>query len=138
MNAARASGAAARAASNARGVTQWVIPSSSSYSGATNAGIPPDRTSPSTIEACELRCATMRVPSGASARQSVWLPWVAPLVRKKVRAAPKASAASSSARSYGVGDGPRSIPWMSCGTSAARPSTPIALRSPGSAPGPPL
>ena len=99
MNAARASGAAASAASSAAGVTQWVIPSSSSYSGATKLGIPPLSTRPSTIDACELRCATIRVPSGASARQSVWLPCVAPLVRKNVRAAPNASAASSSARS---------------------------------------
>ena len=53
----------------------------------------------------------------------MWLPCVAPLVRKNVRAAPNASAASRSARSYGVGDGPRSIPWMSCGTSAASPSS---------------
>ena len=87
------------AASSAAGVTQWVIPSSSSYSGATKLGIPPLSTSPSTIDACELRWATIRAPSGASARQSVWLPCVAPLVRKNVRAAPNASAASSSARS---------------------------------------
>ena len=99
MNAAFASGAAASAASSAAGVTQWVIPSSSSYSGATKLGSPPLSTSPSTIDACELRWATIRVPSGASARHSVWLPCVAPLVRKNVRAAPNASAASSSARS---------------------------------------
>ena len=45
-------------------------------------------------------CAARRptAPSGASARQSAWLPCVAPLVRKNVRAAPCASAASSSAR----------------------------------------
>ena len=138
MNAARASGASASAVSSAAGVTQCVIPSSPSYSGATKCGIPPLSTSPSTIDACELRCATICAPSGASARHSAWLPWVAPLVRKNVRSAPNASAASRSARSYGVGDGPRSIPWMSCGTSAASASTPIALRRPGSAPGPPL
>ena len=99
MNAARASGAPRSACSSAAGVTQWVIPSSSSYSGATKLGIPPLSTSPSTIDACELRCATIRVPSGASARQSVWLPCVAPFVRNHERAAPNASAASRSARS---------------------------------------
>ena len=114
------------------------MPRSASYSGATKLGSPPLSTSPSTIEACELRWATISAPSGASARQSAWLPWVAPFVRNHERAAPNASAASCSARSYGVGDGPRSIPWMSCGTSAARPSRPIALRTPGSAPWPPL
>ncbi len=138
MKAARASGASASARSSASGVTQCVIPSSWSYSGATKLGSPPLSTSPSTIEACELRWATIRAPSGASVRHSAWLPCVAPLVRKNVRSAPKASAARRSARSYGVGDGPRSIPWMSCGTSAARASSPIALRKPGSAPGPPL
>src|SRR5215207_6899751 len=137
-NAALASGASRSACSSAAGVTQCVMPRSSSYSGATKLGSPPLSTSPSTIEACELRCATIRVPSGASARQSAWLPCVAPLVRNQDRAAPNALAASSSARSYGVGAGPRSIPWMSCGTSAASASAPIALRTPGSAPGPPL
>ena len=120
MNAARASGASRSAVSSARGVTQCVIPSSPSYSGATKLGMPPLSTSPSTTDACELRCATILAPSGASARHSAWLPWVAPLVRKNVRSAPYASAASRSARSYGVGDGPRSIPWMSCGMSMAR------------------
>ena len=95
------------------------MPRSASYSGATKLGSPPLSTRPSTIDACELRCATIRAPSGASARQSAWLPWVAPFVRNHERAAPNASAASCSARSYGVGDGPRSMPWMSCGTSAA-------------------
>ena len=56
-------------------------------------------TSPSTSEACELRWATTRVPSGASARHSAWLPCVAPLVRNHVRAAPWASAARRSASS---------------------------------------
>ena len=138
MNAALASGASANARSSAAGVTQCVMPSSASYSGATKLGSPPLSTRPSTIDACELRWATIRVPSGASARHSAWLPCVAPLVRKNVRSAPKACAASCSARSYAVGDGPRSIPWMSCGMSAASASTPIALRRPGSAPGPPL
>ena len=88
MNAARASGASPSARSSASGVTQCVIPSSPSYSGATNAGIPPLSTRPSTIEECELRWATILAPSGASARHSVWLPCVAPLVRKNVRSAP--------------------------------------------------
>ena len=78
-----------------------------------------------------MRWATIRAPSGASARQSAWLPWVAPFVRNHERAAPNASAASRSARSYGVGDGPRSMPWMSCGTSAARPSRPDRLAEAG-------
>jgi len=138
MNAADASGASRRATASASGVTACVMPSSASYSGATKLGIPPLSTRPSTIDVCELRWATIFVPSGASARQSAWLPWVAPFVRNHERSAPKAWAARRSARSYGVGDGPRSIPWMSCGTSAARASTPIALRTPGSAPGPPL
>ncbi len=99
MKAARASGVRASAAASASGVTPWVIPSAGSYSAATNVGIPPLRTSPSTTDACELRCATTWVPSGASARQSAWLPWVAPLVRNHERRAPYASAASSSARS---------------------------------------
>ena len=41
MNAALASGASASAASSAAGVTQCVIPSSPSYSGATKLGSPP-------------------------------------------------------------------------------------------------
>jgi hypothetical protein len=138
MSAARASGASLSAAASDSGVTACVIPSSLSYSGATKCGTPPLKTSPSTMDVCELRCATMRVPSGASARHSAWLPCVAPFVRNHERSAPNASAASRSARSYGVGDGPMSMPWMSCGTSAASASTPIALRTPGSAPGPPL
>ena len=77
------------------------MPSSASYSGATKLGIPPLRTRPSTIDVCELRCATIFVPSGASARQSAWLPWVAPFVRNHERSAPNAWAASRSARSYG-------------------------------------
>ena len=40
------------------GVTPLAMPSSTSYSGATNDGMPPLSTSPSTIDACELRCAT--------------------------------------------------------------------------------
>jgi hypothetical protein len=81
-------GAPASAMLSADGVTPWAIPSSGSYSGATKLGIPPDRTRPSTSEACELRWATTRAPSGASASASAWLPWVAPFVRKNVRAAP--------------------------------------------------
>jgi hypothetical protein len=87
--AALASGASRSAASSAAGVTQWVIPSSSSSSGPTKLGRPPLRTRPVTIDACELRWATTRAPSGASARHSVWLPCVAPLVRNQLRAAPK-------------------------------------------------
>ena len=99
MNAARASGVRASAAASDSGVTPCAMPSSSSYSGATNVGRPPESTRPSITDACELRCTTTEAPSGASARQSAWLPCVAPLVRKHVRAAPCASAASSSARS---------------------------------------
>src|ERR687896_158659 len=65
MNAARAPGASAIAASSACGVTPWASPSSSSNSGATKVGRPPLSTSPSTTEACELRCATTGAPSGA-------------------------------------------------------------------------
>jgi hypothetical protein len=99
MNAARTlSPAAASAPASASGVTPCAIPSSSSYSGATYVGTPPESTSPSTTLACELRCTTTRAPSGASASVSAWLPWVAPLVRNQDRTAPWASAASSSAR----------------------------------------
>ena len=100
--------------------------------------MPPESTSPSTTLACELRWTTTCAPSGASASASAWLPWLAPLVRNHERAAPCASAASASARWYGVGEGPRSIPWMSAGTSTISADSPIALRSPGSAPAPPL
>ena len=88
MNAARACGAAASAAASASGVTPCAMPRSGSYSGATKAGMPPLSTSPSTTEACELRCATTIAPSGASARHSAWLPCVAPLVRNHERRAP--------------------------------------------------
>jgi hypothetical protein len=98
MNAARASGVAASAAASASGVTPCAMPSSSSYTGATKVGRPPEITSPSMTDACELRCTTTAAPWGASARQSAWLPWVAPLVRNQERSAPCASAASSSAR----------------------------------------
>ena len=79
--------------------TPCAIPSSASYSGATNAGTPPESTSPSTIEACELRWATTRAPSGASARHSAWLPCVAPLVRNHVRARAVGLGGQRSARS---------------------------------------
>ena len=55
MNAALMSGERSSACASASGVTPWAIPSSSSYSGATKLARPPDSTSPSTIEACELR-----------------------------------------------------------------------------------
>ncbi len=138
MNAARAPGARSSAAASASGTTPCAMPSSRSYSGATNAGTPPDSTSPSITEACELRCSTTRSPGPASARHSAWLPCVAPLVRNHERAAPCASAASCSARSYGVGAGPRSTPTMSCGMSSVSASSPSAQRSPGSAPAPAL
>ncbi len=99
MNAVRASGVAASAAASASGVTPWAMPSSSSYSGATKPGTPPERTRPSITEAWLLRCITIRCPGRASARQSAWLPCVAPLVRKNVRRAPWASAARRSASS---------------------------------------
>lgn len=54
--------------------------------------------------------ATILVPSGAAREHSVWLPCVAPLVRKNDRAAPNASAASRSASTYRVGVGPMSTP----------------------------
>ena len=98
MNAARAPGVAASARSSEAGRTPWAMPSSSSYSGATKVGRPPESTSPSITDACELRCTTTGAPSGASVRHSAWLPWVAPLVRNHVRAAPCASAARISAR----------------------------------------
>ena len=49
--------------------------------------------------AWELRCITTRLPGGASARHSAWLPCVAPLVKNQARSTPYASAASRSARS---------------------------------------
>ena len=99
MKAARASGAPSSASRSEAGSTPCAMPSSASYSGGTKAGTPPESTSPSTSDACEFRCATTRVPSGASARQSAWLPCVAPLVKNHVRAAPWASAARRSASS---------------------------------------
>ena len=119
-------------------MTPCAIPSSSSYSGATYVGTPPESTRPSTTLACELRCTTTGAPSGAIASANAWLPWLAPFVRNQVRAAPCASAARVSARWYGVGDGPRSIPWMSAGTSSISAVAPSAVRRPGSAPAPPL
>ena len=56
----------------------------------------------------------------------------------RARGAVRGSAASCSARWYGVGAGPRSMPSMSCGMSSVSASSPIAWRRPGSAPGPPL
>ena len=47
-----------------------------------------ESTRPSITDACALRCTTTGAPSGASARQSAWLPCVAPLVRNHERAAP--------------------------------------------------
>ena len=95
MNAAGAPGARSNASASASGVTPWAMPSSMSYSGATKRAVPPLSTSPSIRLACELRWRITRVPGGARARHSAWLPWVAPLVRNQARAAPYASAASS-------------------------------------------
>ena len=88
MKAACAPGVAASAALSESGVTPCAMPSSGSYSGATQVGKPPESTSPSITEACALRCTTTGAPSGASARQSAWLPCVAPLVKNHERAAP--------------------------------------------------
>ena len=138
MNAARAPGVASSAARSESGVTPCAMPSSGSYSGATQVGRPPDSTSPSITDACALRWTTTGAPSGASARHNAWLPWVAPLVRNHERAAPYASAASCSARAYGVTPSPRSTPWMSCGMSSLSVCQPIAVRTPRSAPLPAL
>ncbi len=88
MNTAWAAGASASACLTASGVTPWAIPSSVSYSGATNVAEPPLRISPSIRLACELRCSSTWVPGGASARHKAWLPWEAPLVRNHVWRAP--------------------------------------------------
>jgi hypothetical protein len=88
MNAARASGVAAKAARSESGFTPCAMPSTGSYSGATQVGSPPESTSPSITDACALRWTTTGAPSGASARHSAWLPCVAPLVRNHERAAP--------------------------------------------------
>jgi hypothetical protein len=115
--------ACVRARASARrappGVTPCAIPSSASYSGATKLGRPPDSTRPSIRLACELRWSTTRLPGGASARHSAWLPWVAPLVRNQHVRRPVGLGGERSARSYGVGEGPTSIPSMSCGTSSS-------------------
>jgi hypothetical protein len=63
-------------------------------------------------------------------------------LRGAVRQEPRARGAvglggERSARSYGVGAGPRSTPWMSCGMSSASARSPSAKRRPGSAPGRP-
>ena len=138
MNAARAPGVASSAARSESGVTPCAMPSSGSYCGGTQVGRPPDSTSPSITDACALRWTTTGAPSGASARHNAWLPWVAPLVRNQERAAPYASAASCSARAYGVTPSPRSTPWMSCGMSSLSVCQPIAVRTPRSAPLPAL
>src|SRR6476661_3335013 len=65
MNAAAASGVRSSATASDSAVTPCAMPSSASYSGATNVGIPPLRTMPSTSEAWELRWATTRAPIGA-------------------------------------------------------------------------
>ena len=86
------------------------------------------------------RCAgprPRRRRGGASAG-ATWLPCEAPLIRNHVRRAPHASAASSCAAWNGVGSGPTSMPQVSAGTSSASARSPIASRSSGSAPGPPL
>ena len=88
MNAARAPGVASSAAPSDSGVTPCAMPSPGSYCGGTQVGRPPLSTSPSITDACALRCTTTGAPSGASARQSAWLPCVAPLVRNHERAAP--------------------------------------------------
>ena len=88
MNTARAAGASARASWTASGVTPCAIPSSVSYSGATNVAEPPLRIRPSIRLAWELRCSSTCVPGGARARHNAWLPWEAPLVRNHVWRAP--------------------------------------------------
>ena len=88
MNAARAPGVASSAAFSDSGVTPCAMPSPGSYCGATHVGRPPLSTKPSITDAWQLRCTTTRAPSGASARQTAWLPCVAPLVKNHERAAP--------------------------------------------------
>ena len=78
------------------------------------AGTPPESTRPSISERVRVALHDDRGPGRRSARQSAWLPWVAPLVRNHVRARRSASAASArrGRRAWG---GPRSIPSMSWG-----------------------
>src|SRR5688500_5194718 len=114
------------------------MPSSGSYCGGTQVGSPPESSRASITEASALRSTTTAAPNGARARQSACLPCEAPLVKNHERPAPYASAASSSARSNGVGDSPRSTPWMSCGMSSLSVCQPIAVRTPRSAPLPAL
>ena len=73
-----------------------------------------------------------------SARQSAWLPCVAPLVRNHERARAVGLGGQRLGALVGRRRGPTSMPWMSCGTSSISARSPIAWRRPGSAPGPPL
>ena len=67
------------------------MPSSGSSSGAAKLGRMPLRTRPSITEEWTLRWTTTRSPECASARQIVWLPCEAPLIRNQVRRAPQAA-----------------------------------------------
>ena len=58
----------------------------------------PERTRPAATDLCEQRETITGVPSDATARQSAWLGCVEPLPEKRHRSAPKAVAASPSAR----------------------------------------
>ena len=128
---ARPAPPAARAAS-ASGVTQCVIPSSSSYSGTTKLGSPPLSTRPSTTDACELRWTTTRVPERRE-RQAQRVVALGRAVgeepacgrRRTPRrpSPPPARTASATGRRRSRG--------FSCGTSAASASTPIALTHAG-------
>ena len=95
---ARASGSAASAASIAS--TGWpsATPRASSTAGATQTGREPESTRPAATDLCEQRETSTGSPSAATARQSAWLGCVEPLPEKRQRSAPKASAASCSAR----------------------------------------
>ena len=81
------------------------MPSSGSSSGAAKVGRMPLSTRPSITEEWTLRWTTTSAPAWASARQIVWLPCEAPLIRNQVRRAPQAPAARSWACWNGVGGG---------------------------------
>ena len=116
------------------GVRQWAMPSSGSSSGATKVGRIPLRTRPSITEEWTLRWTTTGSPPWASARQVVWLPCEAPLIRNQVRRASQAPAASRCACWNGVGSGPMSTPSVIEGMSLRRPASPTSSRIAGSAP----
>ena len=84
-----------------------------------------------------LRWTTTRLPPWASARQTVWLPCEAPLIRNQVRRAPGLGGEQLrllEGRRFGADVDPS----VTEGMSLRSPASPTSSRIAGSAPGPPL